>query len=828
MEHLFSDGVYWSVPIASFLALLTAGLLYNWLLNQEEGSSEIKKWAHRIQRTADTYLKAEYSTVAKTFVGIFILLMILAYLKLQNAFVPVAFLTGGFFSGLCGYLGMKVATKAGGRTANAAQKSLSAALNVAIKAGAVTGLMVTGFILADIFGWFNFLDSVVYTAANMENGLIFWGLTLVHEGTTVFEKYAEISLTMMTFGIGATIQALYSRVGGGIFTKSADMGSDLWGKSEQGLREDDPRNPGVIADAVGDNAGDQKGMVSDLFESLAGIVLGATVLGAMIPWIIASDLGINPMNLILSPIVLVAIGTLSSIVSIFFIKAKSNANQEELLKSFLRGTGISSIFVVIGATGLYFMNWITLGLLISVCIGAIAGFLIGQLTERSTSTAHGGKAVKNVLTASDYGSSTNTIAAMAEGFKSTFLPSIVLGVAMISSFYFSGGYESILLGLFGISIAAVATLSNLGITLATDVFGPIVDNAGGIVELAGLKKIRKVTDALDSMGNTTAAIGKGFSILSAGLTLLVLIFVTLMELGLSISRLATQNGGTFTQGDYTFYHEIAPDLFDGTYAVEISFNMFNELIQAYGLNIGNPIFIVGAILGAAIIFLFSGNTLESVGKAAQEMMKEIKRQIREIPGLKEGTVDPDYDECVLVANKEAHQGMKFPVVLITGMTTLIGLILGFTGMGGALFGSLIVGYPLALLLNNTGGLLDNSKKAFEEFLDKNHPDLEDDIKSLRKLLIDTAQKFAIKNPEIVEEYENDKEYKKVASDLNALEIIKKKKDALVAGDTVGDPFKDTTGPSINVAMKLMAMTTIIVLPLIIKFNLLSWILSLIY
>ncbi|MBN1463133.1 MAG: sodium-translocating pyrophosphatase, partial [Paludibacteraceae bacterium] len=657
---------------------------------------------------------------------------VMACFKLVNPWVPFAFLTGGFFSGLAGFFGMKTATYASARTANAAKNSLNKGLQVAFRSGAVMGLVVVGLALLDISLWFIILDNFVEL-----------------EGS---EKLMFITTTMLTFGMGASTQALFARVGGGIYTKAADVGADLVGKVEAGIPEDDPRNPATIADNVGDNVGDVAGMGADLYESYAGSILATAALGA------AAFKAVPEMQLkaVFAPMLIAAVGVVLSIFGIFLVRTKEGASMKQLLKALGVGVNVSSVLIAIATFIIFNMLGIenANGIAFSVVVGLLAGIIIGQSTEYYTS--HSYRPTQKVAESSQTGPATVIISGIGLGMLSTAIPVVTIGFAIIFSFLSAIQFdianlmsdENLSVGLYGIGIAAVGMLSTLGITLATDAYGPIADNAGGNAEMAGLgKEVRQRTDALDALGNTTAATGKGFAIGSAALTALALLASFVEEAKIALVRLAEHAGGAI---------EVGTGMLDKVAIQELSFNHFMELYQ---VNLMNPIVLVGIFIGAMMAFLFCGLTMNAVGRAAQSMVEEVRRQFREIVGIMEGTAEPDYARCVAISTKGAQKEMLLPSLLAIAIPIATGVLLGIPGVLGLLVGGLSSGFVLAVFMANAGGAWDNAKKYIEEG--------------------NLGGKGS----------ENHK--------------------ATVTGDTVGDPFKDTSGPSLNILIKLMSMVSIV-------------------
>jgi K(+)-stimulated pyrophosphate-energized sodium pump len=582
------------------------------------------------------------------FAILLVIFAVCAYLGVQNPFVPIAFLTGGFFSGLCGFLGMKTATNASSRTAQGASESLNRGLQVAFRSGAVMGLVVVGFGLLDISLWYLILDKIVYTVDHMETGLKFLGLQLVPEGMDPHHKLVEITTTMITFGMGASTQALFARVGGGIYTKAADVGADLVGKVEAGIPEDDPRNPATIADNVGDNVGDVAGMGADLYESYCGSILATAALGA------ALTLSSQEMVLkaVLAPMLVAGLGIILSIIGIFMVRCKENATQKNLLRALLFGTLGSSVLIVLAVAGLAQAEWITWGVFGSVVSGLVAGVLIGQFTEYYTSDEYG--PTKGIAEQAEMGAATTIIDGLATGMFSAGLPVITIVIGILCAFGFAGGFSNISMGLYGIGFAAVGMLATLGITLATDAYGPIADNAGGNAEMSGLgEEVRKRTDALDALGNTTAATGKGFAIGSAALTAMALLAAYIEEVRIWIGRLASESAdGIYRIGEIAFS---ATDGVAG--AVNVKTAPIMDFVNAYGLNIMNPKLIGGLFIGAMMAFVFCAMTMKAVGRAAGDMVNEVRRQFREIAGIMEGTGQPDYARCVSISTKGAQKEM---------------------------------------------------------------------------------------------------------------------------------------------------------------------------
>ena len=722
--------VFWLVPIASVVALGMAFFFFRQMMGEDEGTPRMKEIALYVRKGAMAYLWQQYKVVGIVFVVLCALFAFMAYgLNVQNPWVPFAFLTGGFFSGLAGFFGMKTATYASARTANAARQSLNNGLKVAFRSGAVMGLTVVGLGLLDIAIWFIALN----------------GLT--------DDSLITITTTMLTFGMGASTQALFARVGGGIYTKAADVGADIVGKVEADIPEDDPRNPATIADNVGDNVGDVAGMGADLYESYCGSVLSTAALGAAAFSVAGLEV---QLRAVIAPMLIAAVGVFLSLFGIFLVRTKEGATMRDLLKSLALGTNASAILIAIATFGiLYFLgieNW--LGLSLSVISGLAAGVIIGQATEYYTS--HSYKPTQKISEAGLTGSATVIIKGIGTGMISTCIPVVTIGVAIILSFGFANGFdlsmssESLAHGLYGIGIAAVGMLSTLGITLATDAYGPIADNAGGNAEMSELgEEVRHRTDALDALGNTTAATGKGFAIGSAALTALALLASYIEEIKIAMDRAGVMmenvKGETISAAQATI-----PDF-----------------MNYFQVNLMNPKVLVGAFIGAMAAFLFCGLTMEAVGRAAQKMVEEVRRQFREIPGILEGTGTPDYGSCVEISTRAAQREMIFPSLLAIAIPIVVGCVLGVAGVLGLLVGGLAGGFTLAVFMANAGGAWDNAKKMVEEgnFGGKGS--------------------FAHK--------------------------------ATIVGDTVGDPFKDTSGPSLNILIKLMSMVSIVMAGLTILF-----------
>lgn len=684
--------------LGSLIALVFAALTAKRVLKFSEGTEKMQKISKSIRQGANAYLKRQYSVVAIFFAGMFIVLAVMAAFKMLTWYVPFAFVTGGFFSGLSGFIGMKIATLSNARTANACREGLNKGLRVAFSAGSVMGFTVVGLGLFDISVWF-FLLKFVFKL-----------------------DPAAISSAMLTFGMGASSMALFARVGGGIFTKAADVGADLVGKVEAGIPEDDPRNPAVIADNVGDNVGDVAGMGADLYESYVSSVISAGALGVS-----AFKGDIKAMAV---PMLLAAIGIIMSIFGTFFVRTGENIEQKLLLKALRRGTNLSALGIaIVSLPVVYFvLGKENIGLYFAIISGLVAGVLIGLSTEYFTSDTY--KPTKKLADTSETGSATLIIGGIGLGMKSTVVPIIIVAVSVLCSFFVSGGSGDMTTGLYGIALSAVGMLSTLGITLATDAYGPVADNAGGIAEMAGLPpEVRERTDALDSLGNTTAATGKGFAIGSAALTALALI-------ASYIDKVKTVNP-------------------------EVSFDDFSLM---------NPVVLIGLFVGGCLPFLFAALTMESVGRAAQSIVVEVRRQFKEIKGLMEGKADPDYASCVDLCTKASLHEMVLPTIIAVVTPVAVGMILGYQGVVGMLGGATVTGFLMAIFMSNSGGAWDNAKKYIE------------------------SGTHGGKGGE---------QHK-----------------AAVVGDTVGDPFKDTSGPAINILIKLLSMVSIVFATLVVNYSIL--------
>lgn len=743
--------IWWIAPASALLALMFAAFFHHKMIKESEGTERMQEIATHIREGAMAYLKRQYGAVAIVFAVLLVILGVLAKLGIQNPFVPIAFLTGGFYSGLCGFIGMKTATQASSRTAHGCSKSLNEGLQVAFRSGSVMGLVVVGFGLLDMCIWYVILDKVVYTADHMANGWTLFGLQLVPAGCSLTSKLVSITATMVTFGMGASTQALFARVGGGIYTKAADVGADLVGKVEQGIPEDDPRNPATIADNVGDNVGDVAGMGADLYESYYNSILATAALGAAVgAQRVANGAGVQEViNLATAPMVVAGIGILLSIIGMFMVRCKEGATQKNLLTSLLIGTLGSSVLIILVLCGMALGGVIEWGIVLAVISGLVAGTIIGQSTEYFTSSEYA--PTKGIANQAKMGSATTIIDGLATGMYSTGMPVVTIAIAIICAFGFAGGFESLSEGLYGIGFAAVGMLATLGITLATDAYGPIADNAGGNAEMSGLDpKVRERTDALDSLGNTTAATGKGFAIGSAALTAMALLAAYIGQIKLWIGELAGE--GSFM--GFTKAEAVKANIMD--------------FVNTFDLHIMNPMLICGLFIGAMMAFVFCAMTMKAVGRAAGEMVEEVREQFKSNPGIMEGTATPNYARCVAISTKGAQKEMIIPSLLAIIIPVVSGLVLGIAGVLGLLTGGLVCGFSLATMLNNSGGAWDNAKKFIEEGNCEGKGS--------------TAHK------------------------------------ASVVGDTVGDPCKDTSGPSLNILIKLMTMVSVVFTPLVVKFS----------
>jgi len=738
------DQLFWFIPAASILALGFAYYFFRSVMKESEGTDTMKEIASHVRKGAMAYLKQQYKVVSIVFLVLVIFLAILAYgLKVQNGWVPFAFLTGGFFSGLAGFLGMKAATYASARTANAARRSLNSGLKVAFRAGSVMGLTVVGLGLLDISVWYLILDKFVL---------------LFHPNPEVVsdsQKLVFITTTMLTFGMGVSVQALFARVGGGIYTKAADVGADLVGKVEAGIPEDDPRNPATIADNVGDNVGDVAGMGTDLYESYCNAILASAALGSA-AFFTPDSSGIDmQLKSIFAPMLIAAVGVVLSILGIYLVRTKEGAGMKQLLSSVGKGVNVSAVLIAVSTFGIMYLlgidNW--LGISCSVIVGLIAGVVIGQSTEYFTS--HSYKPTRRVSESGKTGPATVIISGIGLGLMSTAIPVLTIGVAIMLAFLCAINFNvaemlearNLQLGLYGVGIAAVGMLSTLGITLATDAYGPIADNAGGNAEMSGLEpEVRKRTDILDALGNTTAATGKGFAIGSAALTGLALLAAYIEEVKIGLAHAGK-----------TFFEIIMPN---GESMKVITENAtIIDIMNYYQINLMNPKTLIGVFIGSMMVFVFCGLTMNAVGRAAQKMVEEVRRQFCEIKGILTGEAKPDYARCVEISTRGAQREMMLPSLLTIAAPIVTGLIFGVAGIMGLLVGALGSGFVLAIFMANAGGAWDNAKK-----------------------------------------YVEDGNFGGKGSDVHKANVV---------GDTVGDPFKDTSGPSLNTLIKLMSIVAIV-------------------
>lgn len=731
--------LWWFGPVAAIVALVFAFVLYRQMMQLSEGNKKMIGIAQAVRDGAMAYLRSQYRVVGVVFAVLFVLFLVLSFFHLQNPIVPYAFLTGGLFSGLCGYIGMKTATNASARTAFAASKSLNAALQVALRAGAVMGFVVVGFALLDITVWFYLLYKV-FPVIFPENFI-----------SLAENPLPQITAIMLSFGMGASTQALFARVGGGIFTKAADVGADLVGKVEANIPEDDPRNPATIADNVGDNVGDVAGMGADLYESYAGSILATSALGVAAVGLTGADIDLA-MIYITAPIVLASLGVLLSILALYVVRSNEDATQSELIGALSRGLYVSSAGIGVLALPVFYYvglpNW--LAMWIVVLTGLVVGIAVGKLTEYYTS--HAFSPTQQIAEQANTSTATAIIEGLALGMRSSGAPVVVVLFGIVVSFYVAGGAASTLMGLYGVGMAAVSMLSTLGFTLATDAYGPIADNAGGNAEMSGLKsEVRRRTDQLDAVGNTTAAVGKGFAIGSAALTAMALLAAYLEEIRLVLGEL---RGVT--------------ELLVGNEVILVSDLTVQNFMTFYNVNLLNPAVLVGIFSGVATSFYFSALTMSAVGRAAGGMVEEVRRQFREIKGILTGKGKPDYARCVEISTISAQREMVLPSLIAIAIPVLIGVLFGVAGVLGLLTGALGAGFSLAVMMSNAGGAWDNAKKYIE------------------------AGEFGGKG-----------------SDAHK---------AAVVGDTVGDPFKDTSGPSLNILIKLMSMVSVVFAGLIVAFS----------
>ncbi|MFO7534248.1 MAG: sodium-translocating pyrophosphatase [Kiritimatiellia bacterium] len=762
---------WWIAPFGAFFGLFFALVCYKLMMKAPAGNARMEEIAGYVREGAMAYLRQQYSRVGVVFAVLVMIFLGLAIFGVQNPFVPVAFLTGGFFSGLCGFIGMKTATSASSRTAQGASECLNRGLQVAFRSGAVMGLVVVGFGLLDICIWYWILDRLIFTPEHMVNGLTVFGLHLVPVDCSMKEKMVEITTTMLTFGMGASTQALFARVGGGIFTKAADVGADLVGKVEAGIPEDDPRNPATIADNVGDNVGDVAGMGADLYESYCGSILATAALGATIAMNVQDQ-----VRMVTAPMIIAGIGTVLSVAGIFAVRCKEGASMMTLLKALRVGTWGSSALIIVAAAIMAKLGIISWGVCGATVAGLLAGVIIGYFTERATSDEY--TPTKSVAAQAKMGPATVIIEGLAVGMQSAAPAVITTVLGILAAFILSGGLADLGDGLYGVAFAAVGMLSTLGITLATDAYGPIADNAGGNAEMAGLDHtVREKTDALDMLGNTTAATGKGFAIASAALTALALLAAVVQEVDLWVHKLQGKTGMPF---DYDAY----------ALCVTAQEKLMN-LVAQFNLTILNPFMLAGIFLGAMMAFVFCAMTMKAVGRAAGAMVEEVRAQFRSKPGIMLGTDKPDYARCVQISTAGAQREMMLPSLMAIAVPVLTGLVLGVAGIMGLLVGALTAGFSLACMLNNAGGSWDNAKKHIEKG-------------NLGGKYLKNAQGQWINARGEV-----------VATRAEAKSPVH---GAAVIGDTVGDPCKDTAGPSMNILIKLMSMVAIVFTPVIIKFS----------
>ena len=727
------NNLFWIVPIASIIALLFAWNFFRQMMKESEGTDRMKQIAEHVRKGANAYIHQQYKIVFYVFMVLTGIFLLMAWVfNVQNRWVPFAFLTGGFFSGFAGWLGMKTATYASARTANAARDSLNKGLRVAFRSGAVVGLIVVGLAIL-----------------NVSIGFIV--LNIFIKSPDPAHKLVIITTIMLTFGMGASMQALFARVGGGIFTKAADVGADIVGKVEAGIPEDDPRNPATIADNVGDNVGDIAGMGADLYESYTDSILATAVLGAAA--FLHQGLDIQ-LKGVLAPMLIAAVGVILSIIGIYLVKTKENATQKDLLKSLGNGVNWSSILIIISSFGILYLlelpNYI--GIWLSIVVGLFVGITIGKVTEYYTSASY--SPTKNIAKNAKSGPATLIISGIGTGMISTAIPVTAVVVGTILAYMFAAGWDlaNVHMGLYGIGIAAVGMLSTLGITLATDAYGPIADNAGGNAEMSGLgEEVRNRTDALDSLGNTTAATGKGFAIGSAALTALALLASYIEGIKIGLIRIGRET------------------LPIGTETVQTATASFSNFMEFYNVTLMNPKVLMGMLIGSMMAFVFCGLTMNAVEKVASKMVDEVRRQFREIKGIMTGEGKPEYAKCVEIATKGSQRAMMFPSLLAIAMPIFFGLVFGVAGVMGLLVGGLVTGFVLAIFMANTGGSWDNAKKYIESGA-----------------------------------------YGGKGSDAHKAAVI---------GDTIGDPFKDTSGPSLNILIKLMSMVSIVMAGLTVSWSL---------
>ncbi len=730
---------WWLVPIGSLIALGFAFVFYKSVMRQGEGTDVMREIAQAVREGAMAYLRQQYKVVGIVFAVLCVIFVIMAFgLNAQNKVVPFAFLTGGFFSGLCGFLGMKTATNASARTTSAAMEGLNSGLRISFRAGAVMGLVVVGFALLDIAGWFL---------------ILYYLFPKIFPGFLGTNPLPQITVIMLSFGMGASTQALFARVGGGIYTKAADVGADLVGKVEAGIPEDDPRNPAVIADNVGDNVGDVAGMGADLYESYAGSILATAALGVAAVAAKEHDNIALQLKYLSAPMIIAGIGVILSILGIYMVRTKEGASMRQLMGSLNLGINGSAVGIAICAIPVLWIldlpnKWQIWGAIIA---GLAAGLIIGKVTEIFTS--HDYKPTRAIAKQAETGPATVIIEGIAVGMESTAIPVITVIGAVATSFYLAGGASNALMGLYGVGIAAVGMLATLGITLATDAYGPIADNAGGNAEMAELDpSVRQRTDQLDALGNTTAATGKGFAIGSAALTALALLAAYLEEVRYGLIHMAEK----------TQLNIPGEGMVD---TVKVSIAQF---MSYYNVTLMNPKVLIGLFIGAGMAFYFCALTMKAVGRAAGAMVQEVRRQFRERPGIMKSEEKPDYARCVEISTVGAQREMILPSLIAIIVPVIVGLVFNVAGVLGLLAGGLATGFVLAVMMANAGGAWDNAKKYIEGG-----------------------------------------EHGGKGSDNH---------NATVVGDTVGDPFKDTSGPSLNILIKLMSMVSVVFAGLIAKYG----------
>lgn len=743
--------IWWIAPIGALIALGFAYHFYRAVMKQDEGTETMRDIAQSVREGAMAYLRQQYKVVGIVFGVLCLIFIFMAFvLDAQNKVIPFAFLTGGFFSGLCGFLGMKTATNASARTTSAAMQGLNAGLKVSFRAGAVMGLIVVGFALLDITGWFL---------------ILYYLFPKILPGFLEVNPLPQITVIMLSFGMGASTQALFARVGGGIYTKAADVGADLVGKVEAGIPEDDPRNPAVIADNVGDNVGDVAGMGADLYESYAGSILATAALGVAAVAAQDHDNLALQLKYLSAPMIIAGVGVILSILGIYLVRTKEGATMKQLMGSLNFGINGSAIGIaILSLPVLLYLDlpnrWQIWGAIVT---GLIAGLIIGKVTEIFTS--HDYSPTRAIAKQAQTGPATVIIEGIAVGMESTAIPVLTIVSAVAISYYLPGGMQEPLMGLYGVGIAAVGMLATLGITLATDAYGPIADNAGGNAEMAKLdESVRERTDQLDALGNTTAATGKGFAIGSAALTALALLAAYLEEIRYGLIHLAGMEKLDIDR--------------DGTVDTDTVKVSVSQFMDYYDVTLMNPQVLIGLFIGAVMAFYFCALTMKAVGRAAGAMVEEVRRQFRERPGIMKGEEKPDYAQCVEISTVGAQREMIFPSLIAIVVPVAVGLIFDVGGVLGLLAGGLATGFVLAIMMANAGGAWDNAKK-------------------------------------FIEEGKHKEEYGEKGSEPHK---------ATVVGDTVGDPFKDTSGPSLNILIKLMSMVSVVFAGLIAKYGglLSSW------